>query len=77
MEFSSFLYGPPNVGNLISGSSSFSKPNLDIWRFLVHIMLKPNMQDFKHDHTSMGDECNFLMASIFFSTTLLRNLDED
>ena len=66
LEFPSFLYDPPNVGNLISGSSSFSKPNLDIWRFLVHIMLKPSMQDFKHDRTSMGDECNFLMVSTFF-----------
>ena len=77
MEFPSFLYDPPNVGNLISGSSSFSKPTLDIWRFLFHIMLKPSMQYFKHDCISMEDECNFLMASIFFSTTLLGNLDED
>ena len=56
LDFPCFLYDPANAGNLISGSSSFSKPNLDIWRFLVHIMLKPNMQDFKHDLTSTGDE---------------------
>ena len=49
-----FLYNPVNVGSLISSSSSFSKPSLDIWKFLVHIMLKPSMQDFKHDLTSMG-----------------------
>ena len=40
MEFPSFLYDPANVGDLISGSSSFSKSSLDIWKFLVHIMLK-------------------------------------
>ena len=76
-EFSSFLYDPVNVGNLISGSSSFSEPRMDIWKFLVHIMLKPSMQDFKHNHASMGDECNCPMVSTFFSTTLLGNWDED
>ena len=66
-----------NVGNLISGSFAFSKPSLDIWKFLIHIMLKSSMQDFKHDLTSMGDECNCLMVSTFFGTTLLGNWDED
>ena len=54
LEFPCFLYDPVNVGNLISGSSAFSKPSLDIWKFSVCIMLKPSMQDFKHDLTSMG-----------------------
>ena len=54
LEFPSFLYNPMNVGNLISGPSPFSKSSLDIWKFLVCIMLKPSMQDFKHDHTSMS-----------------------
>ena len=56
LKFLCFLYNPVNVGNLISGSSSLSKPSLDIWKFLVHIMLKPSMQDFKYDLTSMGDK---------------------
>ena len=51
LKFPSFLYDPANVGNLISGSSSFSKSSLDIWKFLVHVMLKLSMQDFKHDLT--------------------------
>ena len=63
LQFPCFLYDPANVGNLISGSSSFSKPSLDIWKLLVRIMLKVSMQDFKHDLTSMGDECNCLMIS--------------
>ena len=77
LEFPSFLYDPAIVGNLIYDSSFFSKPSLDIWKFLVHIMLKPSMKDFKHDLTSMGDECNCLMVGIFFITTLLGNWDED
>ena len=66
-----------NVGNLISDSFAFSKHSLDIWKFLVHIMLKPSMQDFKNDLTSMGDEYNCPMVNTFFSTTLLGNWDED
>ena len=44
-----FFCDPANVGNLIS--SAFSKPSLDVWKFLVHIMLNPSMQNFKHDLT--------------------------
>ena len=76
LKFPCFLYNPANVGNLIC-SSSFSKPILDIWKFMVHIMLKPSVQDFRHDLNSMGDEYNCLMVSTFFSTTLLGNWDED
>ena len=77
LEFPSFLYNPVNVGNLISGSSSFPKSSLDIWKFLVHIILKPSMQDFKHNLSSMGDKCNCPMVSTFFSTTLLGDWNED
>ena len=77
LEFPCFLYDPANVGNLISGSSSFSKPSWDIWKFLVHIMLKPSLPDFKHDITLMGDEQTCLMVSTLFSTTLLEDWDED
>ena len=59
LEFSCFLYDPVNAGNLISGSSAFSKPSLGVWKFLVLVMLKPSMPDFKHDLTSMRDERNF------------------
>ena len=46
LEFPCFLYDPENVDNLISCSSAFSTPSLDIWKFLICIMLKHNMQDF-------------------------------
>ena len=78
LEFPSFLYDPENVGNFISGSSSFSKlTSLDIWMFLIHIMLKSSMQDFKSDFISMENECNCLMVNTFFITTLSGNWDED
>ena len=72
-----FFYDPVNVINLISGLSPFSNPNLDNWKLLVHITLKTSMQDFKHDLTSMGDECDCPMVSTFFSTTFLGNWEED
>ena len=55
LEFPCLLYDSVNVDNLISGSSAFSKPSLDVWKFLVHVTLKSNMQDFEHNLTSMGD----------------------
>ena len=58
LEFSCFLYDPVNVGNLISGSSAFSKPSLNMWKFSVHVMLKASLKDFEYNLTSMGDECN-------------------
>ena len=48
LEFASFLYDSVNVGNLVSGSSAFSKSSLYIWKLLVHVLLKPNLKDFEH-----------------------------
>ena len=58
LEFSCFSYGPRDVGNLIFGSSAFSKPSLNIWKFSVHILLKPNLENFEHYFTTMWNECN-------------------
>ena len=77
LEFPCFLYDQTSVGNLISGYSALSKPSLDIWKFLVHVLLKPSMQDFKHDLTSMGDECSCPMVSLLFGTTFLGNWVEN
>ena len=46
MELSCFFDEPVDVGNLISGSSAFSKTSLNIWKFMVHILLKPGMENF-------------------------------
>ena len=53
LELSCFFYDPADVGSLISGSSAFSKPNLNIWKFMVHVLLKPGLENFEHDFTSM------------------------
>ena len=67
LEFSRFLCDPANVGNLISGSSAFSKPSLNTWKFSVHTMLKASLKDFEHNLTSMGDDCNCLVVWTLFS----------
>ena len=77
LKFLCFLYNPANFHNFISYFSSFSKDRLDIWKFLVHILLKPSISDFKHDLTSMGDVYNYSMVSTFFGATLVENWDED
>ena len=53
LEFSCFFYDPTGVGNLISGFSAFSKSSLYIWKFSVHILLKPSLEDFEHYLASM------------------------
>ena len=53
LEFSCFFYDLTDVGNLVSGSSAFSKSNLNIWKFLVHVLLKPSLKDFEHHLASM------------------------
>ena len=49
LEFSCIFYDPADVGNLISGSSAFSKSSLYIWKFSVHVLLKPSFNDFERD----------------------------
>jgi len=53
LELSCFFDDPADVGNLISGSSAFSKTSLNIWKFTVHILLKPGLENFEHCSTSV------------------------
>ena len=53
LEFSFFFYDPTDVGYLISGSSAFSKTSLNIWKFMVHILLKPGLENFEHYFASV------------------------
>ena len=53
MELSCFLDDPADVGNLISGSSAFSKTSLNIWKFMVHVLLKTDLENFEHYLTSV------------------------
>ena len=58
LEFPRFLYDPVNVGNLISGSSAFSKLSLYTWKLSVHVLLKPSLKDFEHYLASVWNEHN-------------------
>ena len=53
LEYSCFLHDPVDVGNLISGSSAFSKTSLNMWKFMVRVPLKPGLEDFEHHFASM------------------------
>ena len=53
LELSCFFHDPMDVGNLISSSSAFSKTNLNIWKFTVHVLLKRGLENFEHCFTSM------------------------
>ena len=58
LEISCFFHDPMDVGNLISGSSAFSKSSLNIWKFTVHVLLKPGLDNFEPYFASVGGECN-------------------
>ena len=53
LEFFCFFCDPMDVGNLISGSSAFSKSSLNIWKFSVHVLLKPSLENFEHYFASV------------------------
>ena len=77
LELSCFFDDPTDVGNLISGSSAFSKTSLNIWKFTVHILLKPGLENLKHYFTSMWDECNFMAVWAFFGIAFLWDWNEN
>ena len=52
-ELSCFFHDPADVGNLISGSFAFSKTSLNMWKFMVHLLLKPGLENFEHYFTSV------------------------
>ena len=77
LEFSCFIYDPTDVGNLISCSSAFSKSSLSIWKFLVHILLKPSLEDFKHYFASMWNERKCEIVQTFFGIAHLWDWNEN
>ena len=64
LELSCFFNVPTDVGNLISGSSAFSKSSLNIWKFMVHVLLKPGLENFEHYFARVGDECKIVEGGI-------------
>ena len=74
LELSCFFDDPADVGNLISGSSAISKSTLNIWKFMVHVLLKSGLE---HYFASVWDECNCLVVWTFFGITFLRDWNEN
>ena len=66
LELSCFYGDPLDVGNVISGSSAFSKSSLNIWKFSVHVLLKPSLKGFEYYLASMWNECNCMVVWTFF-----------
>ena len=75
LELSCFFNNPTDVGKLISGSSAFSKSSLDVWKFLVHILLKPCLENFEHNFASMWDVCNCAVVWTFFGIAFSLGLE--
>jgi len=71
LELSCLFDDPADIGNLISGSSTFSKSNLNIWKFTGHILLKPGLENFEYYFASMWDECNCAVVRTFSSIAFL------
>ena len=71
LELSCFFSDPADVGNLISGSSAFSKTSLNTWKFTVHMLLKPGLENFERYFTSVWDECNCGVVWAFFGINFL------
>ena len=77
LELSCLFYDPMDVGSLISDSSAFSKSSLNIWKFTVHVLLKPGLENFEHYFTSMRDECNRVLVRTFFGIVFLWDWNEN
>ena len=77
LELSCFVDDPADVGNLISGSSAVSKSCLNIWKFLVHILLKPGLENFEHYFTSVWDECKCALVWALFGIAFLWDWNEN
>ena len=76
LELSCFFNDPMDVGILISGSSAFSKSSLNIWKFTVHVLLKPCLENFEHYFANVWDECNCVVGRTFFGIAFLWDWNE-
>ena len=77
LEFSCFFCDPMGVGNLTSCFSAFSKSSLYIWKFSIHVLLKPSLKGLEHYLASMWDECNCVVVWTFFGIALLWDWNEN
>ena len=79
LQYQSFqwIFRSTDVGNLISGSSAFCKSSLNIWKFMLHILLKPSLKDFEDYFSSVWNECNFAVVWTFFGIAVLWDWNEN
>ena len=77
LELSRFFDDLVDFGNLISGSSAFSKSSSNIWKFMVHTLLKPGLENFEHYIASVWDECNCVVVWTFFGIVFLWDWNEN
>ena len=77
LEFSCFFNDPVYVGNLSSASSAFSKSSLNIWKFMVHVLLKPGLENFEHYFSSVWDEYNCAVVWICFGIASVWDLNKN
>ena len=77
LELSCLFHDPTDVGNLISGSSASSKSSWNIWKFTVHVLLKPGLENFEHYFASLWDECNCVVVWAFFGIAFLWDWNEN
>ena len=77
LELSCFLDDPADVRSLMSGFSAFHKSSLNIWKFTVHVLLKPGLENFEHYFASVWDECNCVVVWTFFGITFLWDWNEN
>ena len=76
LELSCFFDDLTDVGNLVSGSSAFSKSSFNIWKFMVYLLL-PGLENFEHYFATMWDECNCVVFWAFFGISFLWDLNEN
>ena len=77
LELSCFFDDSEDVDNLISGSSTFTKSSLKIWKFTAHVLLKPGLENFEHFFTRVCDECNCVVVWAFFDFAFLWDWNEN
>ena len=77
LQLSCFFYDPMDADNLISGSSAFYKPSLNIQKFSFHVLLKPSLENLGHYFASVWDECNRAIVWAFFSLAFLQDQNEN
>ena len=77
LELFCFFHDPVDVGNLISGSSAFSKTSVNIWKFMIHVLLKPGLENFEHYFASVWGECDGVVVWIFFGIAFLWDWNEN